>query len=280
MKKNNKKNERVDKLVAEIAAMPTGKPGEVLVKSSDGIITISSSVASGQPGIVGESLQAVAKGVEDGYVQNLQEMGEQVIRQTAQVGMVYLEICRYIRKNQIAPKLVSFALSQKGFHRVRISEINRVANAAEATWNEYEAKTIGFGKVLELQRASVVKAIADLSGESPAATEEGVKEMEEQQSTGRATRKVRDAVEVAEQKFNSAIYYLCSYAAQKGEEFYDSYSFTVGNGYMVTLGHIDNKKKVESIRAKIPELVAIDEAVRRNADKDESRGCADEGEND
>jgi len=85
----------------------------------------------------------------------LRRIGAEIVVETVKVGQKYLELCRYIRQHQVGPKWVSEELSALGFHKVRISEINRVSNAAEDIWREFEAASIGFKKCLQLTRGSV-----------------------------------------------------------------------------------------------------------------------------
>jgi len=82
----------------------------------------------------------------------IKRIGEQIIKQVGEVGKSYLELCLYIRKHKLAPKLVSHELIAQGFHKVTVSKINRVANAGEELFKRYEAKMIGFKGVLELSR--------------------------------------------------------------------------------------------------------------------------------
>lgn len=82
-------------------------------------------------------------------------MGLDIIKATGEVAGKYLTLCNYIRANKVAPKLVSFELTRLGFKRSRISELNRVSNAPEKLWHEYEAKIIGFDKALELTRKAL-----------------------------------------------------------------------------------------------------------------------------
>jgi len=77
-----------------------------------------------------------------------------IIDKTVETGRLYLDLCLYIRKNAVAPKLVSYEMGEMGFNRQVISRVNKVANAADDVWNEFEARTIGFNKVLELSRSA------------------------------------------------------------------------------------------------------------------------------
>jgi len=93
-------------------------------------------------------------------------LGQDIIRKTGEIGGLYLKLIIGIRTNKIAPKLVSFELGALGFRRSRVSEINRVANASDKLFSEFEARVIGFDKALELARAEKGKPASP----TPAAT--------------------------------------------------------------------------------------------------------------
>jgi len=108
--------------------------------------------------------------------EHVRALGNEIVRLTVGVGEKYLELCRYIRSEKLAPALVSKELKETGMNKVRISEINRVAQCGDELWNEFEARAIGFKKVLEIERGSVQKLIAETSGESAEAIENEFKE--------------------------------------------------------------------------------------------------------
>jgi len=95
------------------------------------------------------------------HSKKLRSLGEEIIRVTAEAGTKYYDLCIYIRKNGVTPKLVTFELGELGFEKTRISEINRVSQAADDVWNEFEARTIGFRKVLALARGAVPKLLGN-----------------------------------------------------------------------------------------------------------------------
>lgn len=90
--------------------------------------------------------------LEVAHATMVEKLGCDIIRKTGELGGLYLQLCTYIRKNKVAPKLVSITLTKQGFKRSRISEINRVAQASEKLFKDYEAKLIGFDKCLEFSR--------------------------------------------------------------------------------------------------------------------------------
>jgi len=95
----------------------------------------------------------------------LAELAFQIIESLQVVGEKYLNLCKYIRKNQIAPRAVSEILTQMGFKKERISEVNRVSQVGEDLWKELEAKNLGFRQVLEQSRGIMPMLIEDVSGE-------------------------------------------------------------------------------------------------------------------
>lgn len=78
-----------------------------------------------------------------------------IVKATGELAGKYLTLCLYIRSNKVAPRLVSTELGRIGFKRSRISEINRVSNASDKLFSEYQAKMIGFEKCLDLARMEV-----------------------------------------------------------------------------------------------------------------------------
>lgn len=99
-----------------------------------------------------EAKTEVLTGKEAAQSDMVQKLGRDIIAKTGEVAGLYLQLCLYIRKHSVAPKLVSFELTRLGFKRSRISEINRVSNASDDLFKQYEAKMIGFDKVLNMSR--------------------------------------------------------------------------------------------------------------------------------
>jgi len=115
----------------------------------------------------GPSRAAVAVEVQTNAAQAHIQMGHklcrEIVTQTGQLAGKYLELCLYIRSNKVAPKLVSIELGRLGFKRSRVSEINKVANASDKLFSDYQAKMIGFDKCLDLARVEVVGEKAKLT---------------------------------------------------------------------------------------------------------------------
>jgi len=108
----------------------------------------------------------------------IKSMGREIITDTVKVGEKYFKLCKYIRDNMVAPKLVSFELTELGFHRVTVSKINKVANSSDDLWSDFAAKTIGFNKVLELARGEVPGSLAKSMGSSVVDVKAQIEELE------------------------------------------------------------------------------------------------------
>lgn len=94
----------------------------------------------------------VQTGLEAAQADMITVLGRQIITAVGEVAGKFLQLCLYIREHKVAPKLVSVQLTGLGFKRSRISEINRVSQASDDTFKQYEAKMIGFDRCLELSR--------------------------------------------------------------------------------------------------------------------------------
>lgn len=81
------------------------------------------------------------------------DKGKAILHKIGETAELYYDLVMGIRQQKIAPKLVSDSLSKLGFNRVRVSEINRVANASDKLFKDYEARLLGFNKVLDLARS-------------------------------------------------------------------------------------------------------------------------------
>lgn len=110
-----------------------------------------------------------SKQVEVRHIELLIQKGKDLITAVIGVGDKYLSLCKTIRENEIAPKLVSFELTKLGFSRATVSKINKVAGASDELWNSFEARAFGFNKMLELSRSEkdpneATKLLADSLG--------------------------------------------------------------------------------------------------------------------
>lgn len=96
----------------------------------------------------------VQTGIEAKHLEKIKEYGLQIVSKTGELAGLYLTLCTYIRQNKVDSKLVSYELSQVGFRKQRITEINRVATSPNDVWQQYEARALGFDKTLALARVS------------------------------------------------------------------------------------------------------------------------------
>jgi len=124
----------------------------------------------------------------------LHELGSSIVLDTVKLGSKYFELCKYIRDNKIAPRLASHELAAVGFHKVRISEVNRVANAGDDVWSEIEAGMIGFAKALDLSRNTVTKLIGDERGKTVLEIEAEVAEVQHA-AGGEGLKKPKETLE-------------------------------------------------------------------------------------
>lgn len=81
----------------------------------------------------------------------LQLAGEALTAAKGAVGK-YMALCTFIRQHQIDPETTSRILKEAGFHKCRISEVNRIAKLDPHTWSLYEKKEIGFKPALQIGR--------------------------------------------------------------------------------------------------------------------------------
>lgn len=94
----------------------------------------------------------VVQVIQNADIEILRSQAEEIKTATEQLGEKYLNLCRHIRAKSMPPRIVSETLKAVGFNKVRISEINRVAQCGDELWNEFEARSIGFKGVLQLER--------------------------------------------------------------------------------------------------------------------------------
>jgi len=138
----------------------TGKPavstGEVTVKGKADCKACGGSGKNSKgelcicvPPLMGVEYQSKLQVAHEAMVDKL---GREIIVATGEVAGKYLTLCLYIRQHKLGPKEVSVPLTKLGFKRSRISEINRVAGASDKLFADYQAKLIGFDKILDFSR--------------------------------------------------------------------------------------------------------------------------------
>lgn len=126
---------------------------------------------------------AAAAKLEKRHVAAIQGCCQKIIDKTVEAGRLYLDLCLYIRKNMVAPKIVSREMQAMGFNRQVVSRVNKVANASDELFSEFQARTIGFNKVLELSRGGVVAgSLAAEMGEDVTDVKAQIEEMESEES--------------------------------------------------------------------------------------------------
>lgn len=198
------------------------------------------------PGAVAAHTEAeAAKMVALTHAKEIQKFADEIIVQTAKTGEVYLSLCNYIRKNAVAPKLVSHELTAKGFHRAVISKINRVANLPDDLYNQFAARAVGFNKVLELASESVQVALARETGSPVIDVKAEVKKvLEQDEAEGRqsglteATDEEKEAAAV--RAMNTAAAKL---AVQMDKLGLKSKKFVPGNGYTIVVKWSESQAK-------------------------------------
>jgi len=122
--------------------------------------------ALGSPGIhVPRDVEVQTK-LEVAHSEMVKKLGSEIIEAHGAVAGKYLQICLYIREHKVAPKLVSFELTRLGFKRSRISEVNRVSQASDKLFSDFQARLIGFEKCIDLARVEVA---GEKAKETPAA---------------------------------------------------------------------------------------------------------------
>jgi len=96
------------------------------------------------------------------------DYGQQIGKAYLAVGEKYLELCLYIRKNEVVPTLVRTAL-EPFFPKQRITEILTVSNSSNELWSEFEARRLAFRRVLELSRGTLQLLLETPEGQEPPA---------------------------------------------------------------------------------------------------------------
>lgn len=126
-------------------------------------------------------------------------LGKDLLAAVIGTGEKYLNLCQYIRKNEVAPKLVSADLGGLGFSRQTVSKINRVAGASDELWNEFEARSVGFNKMLQLTRGDkpneATKLLAQSMGQEVIEVTAEVKRLQGEEENDEKQGEVIEATE-------------------------------------------------------------------------------------
>lgn len=166
----------------------------------------------------------------------LKELGRAVIDQVVATGRKTFDLCKYIRDNMVAPKLVSFELTELGLSKSFVSKINRVAHASDEHFNAFAAQTIGFKETLQLARGAVVESLAASSGDSVVDVKAMVQELEEEEESEGAS-----LIAPTEKELKDKADKVCQRAAAvlgkqaEADKLQRQRSFTCGNGYKVVV---------------------------------------------
>lgn len=94
----------------------------------------------------------------------IRRMAREILVATIKLGGKYYALCKYIRENNLTPRMVTTALKAEGLSRHVCSKVNRVANCPDYYWNEYEAREIGFKRVLDMTRNEPLAEFSKQSG--------------------------------------------------------------------------------------------------------------------
>jgi len=126
--------------------------------------------------------QEATKSLQKTQSVEIVRLGKELLAAVIGTGEKYLNLCKYIRQNEVAQKLVAADLGQLGFSRQTVSKINRVAGASDELWNEFEARSFGFNKMLQLSRGEkpneATKQLAESMGQDVIEVAAEVKRLE------------------------------------------------------------------------------------------------------
>jgi len=96
-----------------------------------------------------------AEQVRAEHVRTVADFGAAIVLAHIKTSDIYYKMCLYIRTEKVSEDAVRDALEPLDFIKQRITEINRVANASDALWSEFEARRLSFRRTLELSRGTV-----------------------------------------------------------------------------------------------------------------------------
>lgn len=85
-------------------------------------------------------------------LKTLGEKGRVVLNDLQKLTVSYLDLCSYIREQQIAPDDVTKVLLDCGFRKERVSEIKRVSYSSDEIFNAFRSRLIGWKTTLERVR--------------------------------------------------------------------------------------------------------------------------------
>jgi len=122
------------------------------------------------------------KGLEEAHAKKLQELGKNVIDAVVKAGTETYQLCKYIRENSVAPKLVSHELRALGFSKGWASQVNKVSQCSDEAWSSFEARTFTFKQILALKEGGTASlaSLAEEMGTNVVDIKAQVAEMEEE----------------------------------------------------------------------------------------------------
>lgn len=102
---------------------------------------------------------AAIKAVSDTLHHKLTDLA----RSEVGVGVMWFELCKWIRDTKVPDDVVRVEMDAVGYKRSRISEVLRVCSAPEKVWAVYANRTLGFRKTLQLARLSADGKVSDVT---------------------------------------------------------------------------------------------------------------------
>jgi len=223
------------------------KKNKTAVRDTDVAMSDEFAKATQQQAMNAASTDAKAALDPKSHLSIISEYGVEIVRGMLKVGDTYWKLCGYIRTNKVDADVVRKALEPLGFIKQRITEINRVANAPEELWSEYEARALSFRRTLELSRGTVQLLLdkAESGADANLLTrtmvgveaEEAEAEVSEAESNAGVTKEPESAT-VRKEKMEAVATRLAALA--------DKYSvkqrvFKIENGYVVTVSRAPGK---------------------------------------
>lgn len=118
-------------------------------------VTDSPGVGAAVAHVVRSAPATVRSAEQEKLVGELAEIGAKIVIASVGVGELYFQAAKLIRTKCIAKALVTDTLEPLGFIKQRITELYRVATAADEVWQEYEARRLGFKAALNITRGTL-----------------------------------------------------------------------------------------------------------------------------
>jgi len=120
--------------------------------------------------------------VNEGHAKVIHDLGKVVIDRIIDAGTATLNLCEFIRKNSVSPKLVSHELAELGFSRSWASKVNKVAQCSNEAWDAFKARTLTMKDILSIGQGEALAALAVEMGQSSESIKAQVEEMETEEA--------------------------------------------------------------------------------------------------